>query len=180
LNVILMAGQAGSGLLLSTMLMPEAAERRLKVALCVYEEVRARHDRLAAPQARRHFDVAVGALAELHLARLEHALAAAHQYDLAGAAVEHRGVGHREHLVRVAGGEFGVGIHRGLEQPARIGELDTHTSCARGRLERRIDERHLAGEFASGIRGDAHRRRLAGTHQAEILLGELGDEPDRR
>jgi hypothetical protein len=70
-------------------------------------------------------------------------------------------------------------VHRGLEQLARIGELDADGRRSRFGLQRRIDVGHRGLEHLVRIGRGPDARLGAGLDKADVLLGQIGDDPDR-
>ena len=77
----------------------EAVQRRLEVALCIDQEVRADHNRFSSFQSPQNFSIAIRMDAKFYRARLEPAPAQINQHQTPYAGIEHRRIGHGEHLV---------------------------------------------------------------------------------
>jgi len=115
--------------------------------------------------------------AELHGARLEPAITLVDDDKLAIPAVNHGAVRHAQHWQSAAGVDFGFRIHIGPENKIRILKLDPHPHRPCGRIEMRINQRHLSRKNPVGIAAHAHSDRLVLGNGRELRFRDIDQSP---
>src|ERR1700738_316770 len=116
-------------------------------------------------------------MAEFHVARLETALPLVDEYRLAAAGIENGALRNRQHRLRAAGGDFGVGIHVGAQQAIRICKLNADARGTSLSVEMRIDQSDLSAEDTVYKGARAHIELLPDGNSFQIALGDIDQNP---
>ena len=103
-----------------------------------------------------------------------------HQDDPAGTAIDDGRHRHRDCVVPDGGRHFDLGEHARFKKQSGVRQFDPNLHRARFGLERRIGVRDFAFKDLVRVSVDPDLCLGAGLDQADILLENIGDDPDRR